>query len=174
MNAQLRDDYQRLKQTWTKEFGNTDMALSETNRELETQRLELASSESMGRSGSKRKDQAQRKWKPTVVVTANGEVQTKEEAQSHVHDLGLFVTVQILEETPAVPSLPKKGRQLYAKRTISVTLVVPGLSTNSESVSSSTSTLQDLCPTNPAQERSDVQASGNCSGSPPKNSNPFF
>ena len=113
-------------------------------------------------------------WKPTVVVTANGEVQTKEEAQSHVHDLDLFVTVQLLEETPAVPSLPKKGRQLCAKRTISVTLVVPGLSTNSESVSSSTSTLQDLCPTNPAQERSDVQASGNWSGSPPKTQNHFF
>ena len=110
----------------------------------------------------------------TVVVTANGEVQTKEEAQSHVHDLDLFVTVQLNEETPAVPSLPKKGRQLCAKRTISVTLVVPGLSTNSESVSSSTSTLQDLCPTNPAQERRDVQASGNCSGSPPKTQIQFF
>ena len=89
-----------------------------------------------------------------MVVTANGEVQTKAEAQSHVHDLDLFVTVQLLEETPAVPSLPKKGRQLYAKRTISVTL--------------------DLCPTNPAQERSDVQASGNCSGSPPKTQIQFF
>ena len=110
----------------------------------------------------------------TVVVTANGEVQTNEEAQEKVHDLDLFVTVQLHEETPAVPSLPKKGRQLYAKRTISVTLVVPGLSTNSESVSSSTSTLQDLCPTNPAQERRDVQASGNCSGSLPKTQIQFF
>ena len=99
-----------------------------------------------------------------MVDTANGEVQTKEEAQSHVHDLDLLVTVQLLEETLAVPSLPKKGRQLCAKRTISVTLVVPGLSTNSESVSSSTSTLQDLCPTNPAQERSDVQAPGTGAG----------
>ena len=103
----------------------------------------------------------------TVVVTANGEAQTNEEAQEKVHDLDLFVTVQLHEETPAVPSLPKKGRQLYAKRTISVTLVVPGLSTNSESVSSSTSTLQDLSPTNPAQERR-VQASGNWSASLPK------
>ena len=56
----------------------------------------------------------------TVVVTANGEVQTKEEAQEKVHDLDLFVTVPLHEETPAVPSLPKKGRQFYAKRTISV------------------------------------------------------
>ena len=42
---------------------------------------------------------------PTTVVTANGEVQADEEAQVFVHDLGLFVTVQLLEDTPAVPSL---------------------------------------------------------------------
>ena len=44
---------------------------------------------------------------PTVVLTANGEVHTNEEAQVHVHDLDLFVTVQVLEETPAVQSLGK-------------------------------------------------------------------
>ena len=42
---------------------------------------------------------------PTTVVTANGEGHTNEEAQVYVHDLGLFVTVQLLEETPAVLSL---------------------------------------------------------------------
>ena len=42
---------------------------------------------------------------PTTVVTANGEVQTNEEADVYVHDLDLFVTLQILEETPAVLSL---------------------------------------------------------------------
>ena len=36
--------------------------------------------------------------------TANGEVQTNEEAQVHVHDLHLFVTLQLLEDTPAVLS----------------------------------------------------------------------
>ena len=36
---------------------------------------------------------------PTVVVTANGEVQTNEEAQENVHDLDLFVTVQFVEDT---------------------------------------------------------------------------
>ena len=41
----------------------------------------------------------------TVGVTANGEVQTNEEAQVYVHDLDLFMTVQILEETLAVLSL---------------------------------------------------------------------
>ena len=39
---------------------------------------------------------------PTAVKTANGEVQTDEEAQVYVQDLDLFVTVQILEETPLV------------------------------------------------------------------------
>ena len=44
---------------------------------------------------------------PTVVVAANGEVQTNEEARVYVHDLDLFVTVQLLEETLAVLSLGK-------------------------------------------------------------------
>ena len=33
-----------------------------------------------------------------VVVTVNGEVQTNEEAEVYVHDLGFFVTVQLLED----------------------------------------------------------------------------
>ena len=41
------------------------------------------------------------------MVTANGEVQANEEAQVYVHDLVLFVTVQILDDTPAVLSLGK-------------------------------------------------------------------
>ena len=44
---------------------------------------------------------------PTTVFTANGAVQTKEEATAYVNDLDLFVTVQILEDTPAVLSLGK-------------------------------------------------------------------
>ena len=44
---------------------------------------------------------------PTVVLTANGEVHTHEEAQVFVHDLNQFVTVQLLGETPAVLSLGK-------------------------------------------------------------------
>ena len=39
---------------------------------------------------------------PTTVVTANGEVQTNEEARVYVHDLNLFVTVQLLEDTLAL------------------------------------------------------------------------
>ena len=39
--------------------------------------------------------------------TANGEVQTNEEAQVYVQDLDLFVIVQLLEETQSVLSLGK-------------------------------------------------------------------
>ena len=44
---------------------------------------------------------------PIMVVTANGEVQTKEEATVCVRELDLFVTVMLLESTPAVLSLGK-------------------------------------------------------------------
>ena len=42
---------------------------------------------------------------PTTVMTANGEVQPREEATVHVKQLDLFVTVVLLQETPAVLSL---------------------------------------------------------------------
>ena len=42
-----------------------------------------------------------------TVMTANGEVQTREEATVYVKELDLFVTVVLLEETPAVLSLGK-------------------------------------------------------------------
>ena len=44
---------------------------------------------------------------PTTVVTANGEVQTEEEATETAKELDLFVTVKLLEDTPAVLSLGK-------------------------------------------------------------------
>ena len=44
---------------------------------------------------------------PTTVVTANGEVLTKEEATVCVRELDLFVIEILLEETPAVLSLGK-------------------------------------------------------------------
>ena len=49
----------------------------------------------------------QRSRNTTTVVTAGGEVQTNEEAQVYGHDLDLFVTVQILDDTLAVLSLGK-------------------------------------------------------------------
>ena len=45
--------------------------------------------------------------KPTTDRTAKWEVQTNEEAQVYVHDLHLFVTVQILDDTLAVLSRGK-------------------------------------------------------------------
>ena len=44
---------------------------------------------------------------PTIVITANGEVQTHEEAIVYVKELDIFLTMKILENTPAVLSLGK-------------------------------------------------------------------
>ena len=43
-------------------------------------------------------DTLRRSRNSTVVLTANGEVHTNEEAQAYVHDLNLFVTLQLLEK----------------------------------------------------------------------------
>ena len=44
---------------------------------------------------------------PTTVITANGEVQMHEEATVYVKELGKFLTMEVLEDTPAVLSLGK-------------------------------------------------------------------
>ena len=44
---------------------------------------------------------------PSTVMTANGEVQTREEVTDNVKELDVFVKVMLLEETPAVLSLRK-------------------------------------------------------------------
>ena len=44
---------------------------------------------------------------PTIVITANGEVQTREEATVYVKELYIFLTMKVLEDTPAVLSLGK-------------------------------------------------------------------
>ena len=43
----------------------------------------------------------------TIVMTANGEVQTYEEATVYVKKLDIFLTVKILENTPTILSLGK-------------------------------------------------------------------
>ena len=55
----------------------------------------------------RRDGHSERSRTPTVVLTAICEVYTHEEAQVFVHDLNLFVTVLLLEETPEVLSLVK-------------------------------------------------------------------
>ena len=52
-------------------------------------------------------DTLKRPRTPTTVLTANGEVQTNEETQVYVHDLELFVMVQMLDDTLAVVSRGK-------------------------------------------------------------------
>ena len=44
---------------------------------------------------------------PTIVITSNGEVQTHEEATVYVKELDIFLTLKVLENTPAVLSLGK-------------------------------------------------------------------
>ena len=44
---------------------------------------------------------------PTIVITANGEVQTQEEATVYVKELDKLLTMKVLENTPAVLSLGK-------------------------------------------------------------------
>ena len=124
----------------------------------------------------------------TVVVTASGEVQTNEEAQVYVHDLGLFVTVQLLDETPAVLSLGKpcedhgysyewvsgqEPRMTPNAKTITCRIVVdPGLSANPGSSTSSTWPLRDQFSTDLSEEQRDVEASGNGKNNSPKTLQP--
>ena len=44
---------------------------------------------------------------PTTVITANGEVQTNEEATVYVREFDIFLTMEVLADTPAVLSLRK-------------------------------------------------------------------
>ena len=124
-----------------------------------------------------------------TMVTANGEVQTSEEAQVDVHNLHLFMTVQILEDTLAAlssgklcdehgftnewasgkqPRLTKQGKNIFFCKTENVVpMVVPGLSSSSSTSppqgSSSTSTSTS---SSPASERSDELAPGTGRGNP--------
>ena len=98
---------------------------------------------------------------PTIVITANGEVQTHEEATVYVKELDIFLTMKVLEDTPAVLSLGKlcdehgysyewingqkphpikNGTRIQCNTENFVPMVVPGLPTrSSSSVPSSTS-----------------------------------
>ena len=115
---------------------------------------------------------------PTIVITANGEVQTHEEAIVYVKELDMFLTMKVLDNTPVVlslgelcdangysyewingqkPHLIKDGIRIICNTENFVPIVVPGLSSSS-SASSSTS----LTPKK--QER---HSSSSSSSSPP-------
>ena len=91
---------------------------------------------------------------PTTVITANGEEQTHEEARVYVKDSDIFLTMKVLENTPAVlslgklcdengypyewingqkPHLIKNGIRIQCSTENFVPIVVPGLSTSSSS-----------------------------------------
>ena len=91
---------------------------------------------------------------PTMVLTANGEVQTHEEATVYVKELDIFLTMKVLENTPAglslgklcdengyscewincqKPHLVKNGIRIQCNTENFVPIVVPGLSASSSS-----------------------------------------
>ena len=99
---------------------------------------------------------------PTIVITANGEVQTQEEATVYVKELDIFLTMKVLENTPAVlslgklcdengysyewingqkPHLIKNGIRIPCNTENFVPIVVPGLSSSSSGSSSTSRTL---------------------------------
>ena len=98
----------------------------------------------------------------TLVITANGEVQTQEEAIVYVKELDMFLTMKVLENTPAVlslgklfdengysyewingqkPHLIKDGIRIVYNTENFVPIVVPGLSSSSSGSSSTSKTL---------------------------------
>ena len=98
---------------------------------------------------------------PTIVITANGEVQTHEEAIVYVKELGIFLTIKVLENTPAVlslgklcdengysyewisghkPHLIKDGIRIICNTENFGPIVVPGLSSSSSGSSSTSGT----------------------------------
>ena len=98
---------------------------------------------------------------PTIVITANGEVQTHEEATENVKELDRFLTMKVLEHTPAVlslgklcaengysyewingqkPHLIKNGIRIPCNTQNFVPVVVPGLSSSSSGSSSTSKT----------------------------------
>ena len=105
---------------------------------------------------STEKDTLTKSCSPTIVISANGEVQTHEEATVYVKELERFLTVKVLEDTPPVlslgklcdengyscewingpkPHLIKNGIRIQCNTENFVPIVVPGLSTSSSSSS---------------------------------------
>ena len=119
---------------------------------------------------------------PMTVITANGEVQTNEEAAVYVRELDTFLTMKLLEDTPAVlsqgklcdenghsyewidgqkPHLIKNGIRIPCNTENFVPIVVPGLST-----SSSTGSHPSTSMTPSRQEKHRSASSSSSSSSP--------
>ena len=99
---------------------------------------------------------------PTIVIAANGEEQTHEEAIVYVKELDIFLTMKVLDNTPAVlslgklcdengysyewingqkPHLIKDGIRIICNTKNFVPIVVPCLSSSSSGSSSTSRTL---------------------------------
>ena len=117
---------------------------------------------------------------PTIVITATGEVQTHEEATVYVKELDIFLTMKVLENTPAVlslgklcdengysyewingqkPHLIKNGIRIPCNTENFVPIVVPGLSSSSSASSSTSKT--------PSRQESHSSSSSSASSSSP-------
>ena len=117
---------------------------------------------------------------PTIVITANGEVQTHEEATVYVKELDIFLTMKVLDNTPAVlslgklcdengysyewingqkPHLIKNGIRTPCNTENFVHIVVPGLSSSSSGSSSTSKT--------PSRQESHSSSSSSASSSSP-------
>ena len=138
--------------------------LAPTNRKPEEREFVVDSGASMHMISKKDLSEAEmdtltKSCSPTIVITANGEVQTQEEAIVYVKELDIFLTMKVLENSPAVlslgklcdengysyewingqkPHLIKNGIRIICNTENFVPIVVPGLSSSS-SGSSSTS-----------------------------------
>ena len=118
---------------------------------------------------------------PTTVITANEEVQTHEEATVYVKELGIFLTVKVLENTPALslgklcdengysyewingqkPHLMKNGIRIQCNTENFVPIVVPGLSASSSSGSDQSTSRT------PSRQESHCSSSSSSSSSSP-------
>ena len=119
---------------------------------------------------------------PTTVITANGEVQTHEEATVYVKELEKLLTMKVLENTPAVlslgklcdengysyewidgqkPHLIKNGIRIQCSTENLVPIVVPGLSTSASSSSHPSTSMT------PSREERHCSTSSSSSSSSP-------
>ena len=117
---------------------------------------------------------------PTIVITANGEVQIYEEGIVYVKELEKFLTMKVLKDTPAVlslgrlcddngysyeringqqPHLIKNGIRIPCNTENFVPIVVPGLSSSSSGSSST--------PKTPLKQKSHSSSSSSSSPSSP-------
>ena len=119
---------------------------------------------------------------PTTVIKANGEEHTHEEATGYVKELDIFLTMKVLENTPAVLSLAKlcdgngysyewingqkphlilNGIRIQCNTENFVPIVVPGLSASSSSSFPSSTSMT------PSKQEIDHPTSSSSSSSSP-------